>query len=168
MKASYENGLMAWLRSAPQKGREGGRESLFPAWLALLWDSRFISDVQRQVSLWTAVAGPAPLLKPTLEDWKSRGPLSVALALHSGEAFLFGSSKTTCAKLFNFLGVSVKTSNWGCINLIKEHNRNPFFISLENQDVFDVHHLVCEYRNKFFKRAYFQVLCFICLGRKNP
>lgn len=52
--------------------------------------------------------------------------------------------------------------------LLKNTIGTLFFISLENQDAFDVHHLVCEYRNKFFKRAHFQVLCFICLGRKKP
>lgn len=50
---------------------------------------------------------------------------------------------------------------------MKEHNRNPFFISLENQEAFDVHHLVCEYRNKFSKGT-FPSSMFHMLRKEKP
>lgn len=141
MKAPYRYDLMARPSSGPEGGRQtergrenGGTERVslsFFAWLALLWNSRLlVSDMQRQkVSFWAAaVAGLAPLLEPTLEKLKAECPSAWPQLFNSAEAFLSRSSRTALAKSFNFLGVSVQSSNWGCVNLIKEHNRNPFFL----------------------------------------
>ena len=122
IKASYKNGLMAWLRSRPQ--RERGDTSC--------WVSPFMRQQMLCLGLWcsrtegffvSSCGRACSILDPTGKNWKAEhGPNS-----SFGEAFWSRSSRTAFTKLFNFPGVSVKTSSWGCINLVKEHNRNPFF-----------------------------------------